>query len=260
MSGRKAVLFTGVFLAALCWSAVPARATMYDLTGSVSDTVLINGAWFYNVHAAATGTGLIDSFVRINGKAVEQGYNTDGRPVQFDENTSPTFTRSLLLDDVPIVYLSGDPTPYREFLLDINQKNSSPLLALDDIEIFQTDAGNHTNYGDASFGKLVYDLDAPPEDNWILLDYSLNTGSGSGDMFAYIPDALFTWDLDYVTLYSHFGAGTTSEYPDNSNNDGFEEWAVRKAETPPPVVPVPGALLLGLLGLSAAGLRLRRFA
>jgi hypothetical protein len=259
MSGRKVILAAVVFLAALCLSAVPARAAMYDLTGYISETAHINDAWFYNVHAAATGTGVIDSFVRINGKAVEQGYNTDGRPVQFDENTSPQFTRSLSLSDVPIVYLDGDPTPYREFLLDINQKNSSPLLALDDIEIFQTDAGDYTNYGDPSFGKLVYDLDAGPEDNWILLDYSLNTGSGSGDMFAYIPDSLFTWDLKYVTLYSHFGAGTTSEFPDNSNNDGFEEWAVRKAGTPP-VVPVPGALLLGLLGLSAAGIRLRRFA
>lgn len=235
---------------------------MYDLTGSVSDTAHINEAWFYNVHAAATGTGVIDSFVRIHGRAVEQGYNTDGRPVQFDENTSPQFTRSLLLSDVPIVtgIDDADPTiPYREFLLDINQQGHHPLLALDDIEIFQTDAGDHTNFGEPSFGKMVYDLDAHPEDNWILLDYSLNTGSGSGDMFAYIPDSLFTWDLDYITLYSHFGAGSTPEFPDNSNNDGFEEWAVRKAGTPP-VVPLPGAILLGVLGLGAAGIRLRRFA
>jgi len=235
---------------------------MYDLTGFISETAHINEAWFLNVHQASTGTGVIDSFVRINGGAVEQGYNTDGRPVQFDENTSPQFTRSLLLSDVPIV--TGidpqNPTiPYREFLLDINQTNRNPLLALDDIEIFQTDAGDHTNFGDPSFGKMVYDLDAHPEDNWILLDYSLNTGSGSGDMFAYIPDSLFTWDLDYITLYSHFGAGSTELFPSNPNNDGFEEWAVQTAGTPP-VVPLPGAILLGILGLGAAGLRLRRFA
>jgi hypothetical protein len=249
-------LFAIVSVTILGLSAVPARAAMYDLTGFISETAHINDAWFYNVHAAATGTGVIDSFVRINGGAVEQGYNTDGRPVQFDENTSPQFTRSLLLSDVPIIYLPGDPTPYREFLLDINQTGRNPLLALDDIEIFQTDAGDHTNFGDPSFGKMVYDLDAHPEDNWILLDYSLNTGSGSGDMFAYIPDSLFTWDLDYVTLYSHFGASGAGAYP---NNDGFEEWAVRTAGTPP-VVPVPGAILLGIVGLSAAGLRLRRYA
>lgn len=278
MSKRKAILFVVVPLVALCLSAVVARAAMYDLTGAISDTAHINDAWFYNVHEADTGTGKIDSFVRIDGNgsetypgdspAVEQGYNTDGRPVQFDENTSPQFTRSLLLSDVPIVYLSGagrDPTiPYREFLLDINQTHKDPLLALDDIEIFQTGAGDHTNYGEPSFGTLVYDLDthiAPPGggtvDNWILLDYSLNTGSGSGDMFAYIPDSVFTEDLDYVTLYSHFGANGDGAYP---NNDGFEEWAVRTAGENPPVVPVPGAVLLGMLGLSAAGLKLRRFA
>ncbi len=259
MSARGVLLFAAVSLMTLCLRAAPARAAMYDLTGYISETAHINDAWFYNVHAAATGTGVIDSFVRIHGGAVEQGYNTDGRPVQFDENTSPQFTRSLLLSDVPIVYLAGDPTPYREFLLDINQEKHSPLLALDDIEIYQTDAGNHTNFGEPGFGKMVYDLDAGPEDNWILLDYSLNTGSGSGDMFAYIPDSLFKWDLDYITLYSHFGAGSTSDFPNNSNNDGFEEWAVRTAVAPP-VVPVPAAILLGMLGLGAAGIELRRFA
>ena len=37
----------------------------------------------------------------------------------------------------------------------------------------------------------IYDLDAGG-DNWIKLDYSLNSGSGSGDMVAYIPNSLFT--------------------------------------------------------------------
>jgi hypothetical protein len=167
---------------------------MYDLTGSVSDTAHINSAWFYNVHAAATGTGVIDSFVRIHGTgpngAVEQGYNTDGRPVQFDENTSPQFTRSLLLSDVPIVYLTGDPTPYREFLLDINQEKHAPLLALDDIEIFQTDDGNHTNFGGPGFGEMVYDLDAHPG----IVDppgLQPEHRQRSGDMFA-ISRLLFT--------------------------------------------------------------------
>ena len=44
-------------------------------------------------------------------------------------------------------------------------------------------------------------------DNWVALDYSLNTGSGSGDMFLYVLDSVFDpYDGgDVVTLYSLFG-------------------------------------------------------
>src|SRR4051812_2312785 len=83
-----------------------------------------NGAIFRQYDAQPTGTGVINSFVRIqtpNAKStVQQGYNTDHRPVQFDENPSPQFTRLLRLDDVPEVDIGG--VKYREFLLDINQK------------------------------------------------------------------------------------------------------------------------------------------
>ena len=245
MFKKNAILFAVVSLAALCLSAVPVRAAMYDLT-TVGASATINGAYFIEASAASTGTGVIQSFVRIQASGDEEGYNTDARPLEFDENSSATFTHSLLLNSVPIVNLGG--TDYREFLLDINQTHNNPLLSLDKIEIYQASAGNLTGY--PALGTKIYDLDTG-EDNWIKLDYSLNSGSGSGDMFAYIPSSLF--DGDYVYLYSKFGTSIPS-------NDGFEEWAVRTAAEPPPVVPVPGAVLLGLLGLCAAGLKLRKFA
>ena len=64
----------------------------------------------------------------------EQGYNTDARPLQFDENKSPQFTRSLTLGEVPVVNVGG--VEYREFLLDINQKSSASLLSLDEVRVF----------------------------------------------------------------------------------------------------------------------------
>jgi len=69
----------------------------------------INDALFRQFDAQPTGTGVINSFVRVqsNKGAVQQGYNTDFRKVQFDENTSPQFTRSLSLDAVPIVDIGG---------------------------------------------------------------------------------------------------------------------------------------------------------
>jgi hypothetical protein len=63
----------------------------------------------------------------------------------------------------------------------------------------------------------VFDLDASG-DNAVLLDYRLNSGSGSGDMLLYVPDALFTGGTN-VYVYSKFGV----EY---ASNAGFQEWSV----------------------------------
>lgn len=186
----------------------------------------INDAIFRQFDAQPTGTGVINSFVRLqapNAKAtVQQGYNTDYRKLQFDENTSPQFTRSLQLRDVPVVNFNG--VRYREFLLDINQKASQPYLSLDELRLFAGDAPNLHGYDPVTrqlAGRFdpVYDLDAGA-DNWIRLDARLNQGSGKGDMLAYIPDAAFaSAGADaYVYLYSKFGVNATG-------NAGFEEWA-----------------------------------
>jgi hypothetical protein len=101
---------------------------------------------------------------------------------------------------------------------------------------------------------LVWDLDAGTlGDNQIDLDAKIGaTGQGKADMAAYIP---FGGTGDYLLLYSQFGNGFATNYP---NNDGYEEWGVRKGGGP--VVPAPAAVVLGLLGMSVAGWRLRRFA
>ena len=208
-------------------------ATTLDLT-TRGDSGILNDAIFRQVDAQPTGTGFIRSFVRIQtNAATEQGYNTDARPLQFDENKSPQFTRSLKVGDVPLVSIDG--VLYREFLLDINQKASSSLLTLDQLKIYVGDAGNLTGY-DSAAGTLagldpVYDLDKFG-DNAVLLDYRLNSGSGSGDMTALIrADLLGSDSGKFVYLYSSFGTG-------HAANAGFEEWAVRTTGgpgNPPPV-------------------------
>jgi hypothetical protein len=52
----------------------------------------------------------------------------------------------------------------------------------------------------------------------VLLDYRLNSGSGSGDMLMYIPESVFAGG-SFVYLYSLFG----ELHPGNA---GFQEWAV----------------------------------
>src|SRR5438067_1440064 len=47
----------------------------------------INGAAFVQNTTQPTGSGVMHSFVRVQSNdAIEQGYNTDARPLQFDEN------------------------------------------------------------------------------------------------------------------------------------------------------------------------------
>jgi hypothetical protein len=221
----------------VCFLPAGAAPTL-DLT-TLGSSGTINGAYFEQVDASSTGTGIIDSFVRMGANtSIERGYNTDG-VVQFDTKDD-THTHSLLLSSVPIVMKNG--VLYREFLLDINESGGTKsTLSLDTIEIYLAGAGNLTGY--PSLGTKIFDLDSGG-DAWILLKASLNSGSGSGDMFAYIPNTLFSGGTQ-VYLYSKFGESESSIYP---NDGGFEEWAVRVGVAPPQGTPAPGAFLLTLLG------------
>ena len=200
----------------------------YDLTSKTGSQALINGALFFNEQPdTSSGTGLIQAFVRLQdggggpGDGTESGYNTSDRPLSYEENTSPTFTKSILLSEVPIVEING--IQYYEFRLDINQLDSSPLLSLDALKLYTSDvtsgdlSGLITSASFTSLTTLVYDLDAL-QDSSILLDYSLQPGSGRSDMFFYVevdqvldPDGpggtpALNPEETYITLYSEFGA------------------------------------------------------
>jgi hypothetical protein len=250
---RRSTWMFGAVVVTLVTLSLPVAASPSLDLSTAGSSGFVNEAFFQQTDAQPTGSGYIHSFVRLStNRPIEQGYNTDGRKLEFDENNSPQFTRSLLLNSVPIVNKNG--TLYREFLLDINQRAGLPrgLLSLDTIEVYLADRGDMLGY--AGWGTPIFDLDQPT-DNWVLLNYNLNPGSGVGDVLVYIPNALFAGG-NYVYLYSCFGASEGSAYP---NNAGFEEWAVRKLDPAVVPVPAPGALLLSGLGLSLVGtLRLRR--
>ncbi|HEV8379585.1 MAG TPA: hypothetical protein VGP99_12100 [Tepidisphaeraceae bacterium] len=231
-----------------------------DLTAGGTGT--INGAIFSTTDQQPTGSGVIHSFVRISSnQTVEQGYNTDGRPLQFDENSSHTFTRSLPKADLVTVSIGGND--YYKFLLDINQQDANPLLSLNEVEIYLGDAPDLLGYspdhsaGGTGFGShstFVYDLDLATSDNRIELNYTLNSGSGSGDMYMFVRKNLFNGPKQWIYLYSKFG-------DPNGNNDGYEEWAAVVGPNTPSGVPLPASLwggltLLGALG--AAKIRSRR--
>ena len=198
-----------------------------DLTTSGSFGA-IGDAIFTTDTTHSAGTGGFNTFVQLQHKGTEQGYNTDASP-QFDEKNSHVHNHALLLADVPIFFGDGsngtiEGVAYREFKLDINE--ASRFLSLDKLQIWQEDAGNLTNFnsdgsGFGGAGNLVYDMDAGG-DAWVALNGGLSSGSGGGDMRLLIRDDLFINDGDhrYVYLYSMFGLQGGAWASDG----GFEEW------------------------------------
>src|SRR5688500_10854899 len=92
----------------------------YDLTTKTGDQAEIDDTLFLTAAAeGSSGTGLIQAFVRTQADGDEAGYNTSERPLAYDVNSSPQFTISLLLNQVPVVII--DNVEYYEFRLDINQ-------------------------------------------------------------------------------------------------------------------------------------------
>lgn len=241
-----------------------------------------------------TGTGYIDPFVRIGmqgsaGKDVVNAYNTtvDGVLNNSNENN---WNHAVTFGQMQIQ--GNGANAYVRFLLDINQTGANPKLNLDDVQIFISSIPNQsvtTFSGDGLVnltGTQVYRMDAagsstPPAtcqgnnncgaydgSNRVTLDFTLGSGSGSGDMYLDIPIAMFTAAFSAASISSQNQAGTYiylySKFGSNpyNNNDGFEEWAFLAKVAPPDgpgfSTPEPSSLVLAGIGLLAVGAGRRR--
>jgi SdrD B-like domain len=204
---------------------VPATIDLTVAGGSGS----ANDALFQQSAALANPADFL-TFVRLDAAGVEQGYNSDGRPVQFNESSRPLLNHSLQLGDIPTVTVSG--VTYREFVLSINEPSRRSLLSLDELRIYVASTGNLLGYSAAtkqlSGIPAVYDLDAGG-DNTVLLNNNLNGATGPGDAKVLIPDSVFAGaaPTDFVYLYSKFGVNLRA-------NGAFEAWGVQPVVAPPP--------------------------
>ncbi len=233
--GKRVISVCFVF----CALASCAFADVVDLSVNTSGTAVAAMGQitiFERFNNPSTGTGVFDSFLRIQSQGEESGYNTDGQ-VQFATKAGK-WTHSITLGNVPVV------NGYLEFYLDINQSQGGDrrYLSLDVMKIFLADSAGLDNYdpdAGTGLGTLIYDLGA----NWVKMDNTVfDPGSGTGDVRVLIP-ASPQWSSDkYLYLYCEFGKQFNS-------NSGFEEWSIG-----PAIIPEPATLILLALG----GLMLRK--
>jgi len=253
---------------------------------SLNGTATIGGGFVVtNTQIQPTGTGVIDPFLTIQQNGHERGYNTDGALNLDQKRSGGGFTRSLQLNEIPIVMIGG--VAYREFGLDVNQQANGPI-SLNQVQIFQTSSqlpgsgftlteatqgtgANQVGGNDAliQFGSLnpIFQMNNLQNtlgnlstNNEVQIDSG--HGSGSGDMFYYVRDSLFGANAnDYITLFSQFGQPNGTY----DSNAGFEEWWVREGNNNPGggggggdtgnPVPAPAGLVLIASALPMLGLR-----
>ncbi len=156
-----------------------ALAANYDLT-TTGSSATVNGAIFQQ-YGTGGGTGVIDSFLRVQNDGTEKGYNTNGA-LEFDTKGGG-FTKSIKLSAVPQVNIGG--TLYREFVLDTNESGGGNIyLDLEELQVFTAASGNLTGYvatppGIGGGTSLIWRLDDGTNNTVIMRQFA--SGSGQTD-------------------------------------------------------------------------------
>jgi hypothetical protein len=217
-----------------------------------------------------SGTGVLQSFVRIQRNGTEQGYNTtqpNAGALPFEEKFG-NFTH-----DVSITALEAMSGNY-QFVLDIGEpvSGTNSLLSLDGLKLYST--ATPMQNGNAIDGNgdwvgptgdsLLWDMDQGM-DRWILLDANRNgkPGNGVSDMLMNVPEDIINAapvTQQYFILWSRFGLNEQSNTGAGSFGT-FEEWSQvlsSNGSGPPEQIPEPGILALfgiGLVVVGATGMR-----
>jgi hypothetical protein len=219
-----------------------AHATVVDLINNDSGTITnsYGTAIFEFTQPQPTGTGVIQPFLRVQNDPTEQGYNTSGvtPAAPFDDKAGP-WTHNLTFADLVTTAVTINGQNYFKLLVDINEPGGTKsFISLDQLQFYTSTQGSLVTTDISTLGTLRYSFSAGDQ---VLMDAARNHGSGSGDMYAYIPVSAFagTAASDFVYMYCAFGSADASQ-------GGFEEWALV-------VNPIPEAsTFFPIIGLLAA--------
>jgi hypothetical protein len=256
---RVSTFSVTILVALFCATPSALANTIVDLTAGGSGSS--NGAFYEWTDFSATGTGVINAFLRVQNNGSEQGYNHSlGHNVPWD--TKPGLhTHDIQFQDLVVAMLNDQA--FYQFLLDVNESNGqdNEFLQLLNVQIFTRDSA--ISSADESLdhlGTLRFNNDVGVDgDTTVNLNYNLNPGRGAGDMFLYVPVSLFagTMPTDFVYFFSQL----------DNTDAGFEEWAMLQSdvggggnggpENPAPI-PEPGSMMLLGTGLLFAARKLRQ--
>jgi hypothetical protein len=223
-----------------------ARAVVLNLTnstfaGETPDTLVstsnttfrgafLNGALFRDPSVdGSAGSGVFRDLYRVSppngqGNVVEQGYN---RPGVMDTSVPNGFDPYLKFGEL---IQDASQTSYI-FVIDINEANNLPerYLSVDDLKIWVGGANDPAQLPTtlsqtmSALGVPAYDMNPSGQQNFVLLDATLSSGSGGGDLFVFVPKTFFpanTAANANIYIYTKmggytgaagFGAGATQE-------------------------------------------------
>jgi hypothetical protein len=260
-----------ILLAALVIAfAGTAQADNYALV-NVGNTATINGAIFTAIDPQPMGTGYIDPFLKFQrpgsrNEGFEQAYNFDlaSLGIIAGNDAYGTDNWTHLLETATLGVVTVDGVDYWQFILDIDQAgNKEPYVTLDYLQLWTSDSATISptltepwDFSSLGGASLLWDMNAQTT-NHLVLNYAINSGSGTGDLNVLIP---VSTAQKYIYLANGLGfvngvwVGDTFYYP-TLNNDGPEEW-MALTTTPTPVPESgPMAMLLGMALLALAGVR-----
>jgi hypothetical protein len=234
--------FTAALIAAgMLAIASVAQATVVDLIHNDSGTITnqYGTAIFQWIDPHGTGTGIVDPFLRIQNSPSEQGYNTSGSPVPFDDKVGP-WTHDVQFSALQNTAVTLNGQVYFTIVVDLNESNgSNSTISLDKLQFYSSATGGATTENLSLLGTLRYALGTG---NQVLFDAGRNSGSGSGDALMYIPASAFvgTNPNDFIYMYVAMGLD-----PNYTSSGGFEEFGL--------VTPVPElSALFPIVGLLVA--------
>jgi len=244
------LLTPSLALAAAALVLIPApKAVGDEVDLTTSDSGLITGtvggtAFVTRSDTMPAGRGVFDPFLSLNKNGgIERAYNT-GNGLFLDAQV-PASNTDLHMRDLAII---TDPAPgvtgsFYGFELNANETgngNINRLLSIDNIRIYTSPTDNVASVGDTesaldSLGKLRFALNEGLKDangnyiidNWIKIDSTLGStsGSGSSDMTVYIPtDAFGDADKDDLVYFYNLNGVHESADAGTEANAGPEYW------------------------------------